>query len=241
MGDTRVMLSPRSGRMKTSFIPAADADRQVAHIRDLILAQAREDADKMGEKTEEDYAHEKSRLMDEEMKQIKKEYERKHQRVFSDQKIDAAKNLSRCRLSILSAQSAIVDQMLVDAAVEIEKVSGDRSTYAKLLEGLLVQGLEKMMELSVDVRCRENDLAAVEAAIPGATEAFLKLHGKPGAQMNVQVDKDNFLRDQMGGEKMSGGVVLVNKTGKVVVDNTFNARLQIAAEQLLPEIKETLY
>ena len=40
---------------------------------------------------------------------------------------------------------------------------------------------------------------------------------------------------------VSGGVLLMDQSGKIKVNNTFNARLDIAAEQLLPNMRAALF
>ena len=82
----------------------------------------------------------------------------------------------------------------------------------------------------------------MESAIPDAVAQFLKVHGKPGAKCDVTIDKQHFLNGtHPDGLPYAGGVVVRSSRGHVWVDNTFNARLQIASEVLLPELKAKLF
>jgi len=56
----------------------------------------------------------------------------------------------------------------------------------------------------------------------------------------VTLHKDP-LPEQFEGNHVSGGVLLMNQSGKIKVNNTFNARLEIAAEQLLPNMRAALF
>ena len=57
-------------------------------------------------------------------------------------------------------------------------------------------------------------------------------------QQNVKIELDtkNFLR-----EDKIGGIVLITKRGRLTIDNTLVARLQLISHQLLPEIRGTLF
>ena len=57
-------------------------------------------------------------------------------------------------------------------------------------------------------------------------------------QQNVKIELDtkNFLR-----EDKIGGIVLITKRGRLTIDNTLVARLQLISQQLLPEIRGTLF
>jgi vacuolar-type H+-ATPase subunit E/Vma4 len=91
-------------------------------------------------------------------------------------------------------------------------------------------------------RCKEGDVAAVESAIPQAVSNFLKNHGKPGAHCDVTVDKKHYLKGaHLDGMEYAGGVVCMSARGHMWVDNTFNARLQIASEIVLPDLKSKLF
>ena len=54
--------------------------------------------------------------------------------------------------------------------------------------------------------------------------------------INIEVDKQNFLNS----EKI-GGVMLITKRGRLTIDNTIVARLELISQQLLPEIRTTLF
>lgn len=105
--------------------------------------------------------------------------------------------------------------------------------YAKLLEEFVLQGLIKLSDDEVVVRCRAEDLAAVRDVLPSASESYISKTGKP---VSVTVDEDTFLS-----EKCTGGIALLSAGGRIMVENTFESRLEIAYQQNLPAIRGVLF
>lgn len=64
-----------------------DARKQVSHMRDFIMHEAREKADEISAKAEQDYTVEKQRLVEEEKLRIKKEFERRESNVSLESKM----------------------------------------------------------------------------------------------------------------------------------------------------------
>jgi len=109
---------------------------------------------------------------------------------------------------------------------------GHHAQNPQLLAYLILQGLEKLTdEPTVLVKCRKQDVQALQQAITMV---------KSVRKTDVTIMKD-FLPDIFEGERISGGLLLMNVSGKIKVNNTFEARLSIAAAHQLPEIKAELF
>jgi len=217
---------------------AVDSSSQIAHMRTFILHEASEKADEINVKAEQDYTMEKQRVVEEEKLKIRKEFERRERGLNSQAKIDGAKELSKARISVLTRQADLIQEIVSEARSKLATVTSDQGAYTKLLVGLMAQGLEKLNEDVCLVRCRAADKAAVMAAIPQAIQAYSAKDGAVPTSIEVMPDP---LPNIFEGEELSGGVLIMNKSGKIKVNNTFNARLAIAAEQLLPQIKFQLF
>merc|ERR1711990_1423779 len=220
--------------------PATMSDSsQIAHMRKFILHEANEKADEVMVKAEQDYTMEKQRVVEDERLKIRKEFERRERGLNSQAKIDTAKESNRARISVLTKQSELIDEVVEDARGKLEAITQDKNMYTELLVGLLEQGLAKLKEEKVLIRCRSQDVAAVEAAIPKAIGNYSKT--PEAVETSASVMKDAFLPDMFEGLQVSGGVLMMSESGKIKVNNTFNARLAIAAEVALPDIKARLF
>merc|ERR1711907_111141 len=215
-------------------IPECNA--RVDHLVKLINGMATEQVDEINDKAQQDYEMEKARICDETFSKMKAEYSRRDKRMDAESKIAFAKENSRSKMTVLQVQSDYVDSVIAEAKAAVPAAISNKAAYTKMLEGLISQGLAKLLDSNVTLRCKESDLSQVESAIPSAVSAFLAAHGKPGAKCDVTVNKSAWLP-----ASESGGVILVGSSGKVQVDNTFSARMEIAAEQLMPQMKSMLF
>ncbi|GME72956.1 unnamed protein product [Ambrosiozyma monospora] len=89
------------------------------------------------------------------------------------------------------------------------------------------------MEKSVFVRVRKADVAVVKKSIADAKKFFEE---KAGFEVDVKVDEDDFLN-----KDSAGGVVVINGTGKIEVDNTLLERLKLLGETALPAVRLELF
>ena len=138
------------------------------------------------------------------------------------------------RLEILKARDAVLRDAYEEAEKHLWDMSkNDHATYAKLLEKLVLQGLLTLQDSEVTVRCRKADATIVQASIPAVAEQYV---AKTNAPVTVTVDASTFLSDSC-----VGGVVLLSQGGSILVDNTFESRLEIAYNQNLPDIREMLF
>ncbi|KAK3867125.1 hypothetical protein Pcinc_027389, partial [Petrolisthes cinctipes] len=80
---------------------------------------------------------------------------------------------------------------------------------------------------------RREDQSAVEAAIPPALESYKQLSGRT---CKFEIDTTNFLPAEI-----CGGIELVTPGNRIKISNTLEARLEMLAHQLLPEIRTMLF
>ncbi|XP_061523417.1 V-type proton ATPase subunit E 1 isoform X2 [Phycodurus eques] len=97
----------------------------------------------------------------------------------------------------------------------------------------MISGLYQLLEPKVTVRCRKQDVQLVQASIQRNLPVY-----KAAVKNNVEVriDKDNFLAPDI-----SGGVELYNGDGKIKVANTLENRLDLLAQQMMPDIRVALF
>ncbi|XP_009069480.1 PREDICTED: V-type proton ATPase subunit E 1 isoform X3 [Acanthisitta chloris] len=97
----------------------------------------------------------------------------------------------------------------------------------------LIAGFYQLLEARLIVRCRKQDLPMVKAAVQKSIPIY-KNAIKRDAE--VHIDQDNFLP-----EDIAGGVEIYNSDGKIKVSNTLESRLDLVAQQMMPEIRVALF
>ncbi|XP_010545282.1 PREDICTED: V-type proton ATPase subunit E3 isoform X1 [Tarenaya hassleriana] len=228
----------------------ADVSQQIQQMVRFINQEAEEKANEISISAEEEFNIEKLQLVEAQKKKIRQEYEKKEKQVEVRKKIEYSMQLNASRIKVLQAQDDIVNHMKEEGAKELLKASHHNffghhhHEYKKLLKDLIIQCLLRLKEPSVLLRCREEDLHMVESVLDDARDEYAekaKVHAP-----EILVDKDIFLPpapsgDDHHGPHCSGGVVLASRDGKIVCENTLDARLEVAFRKKLPEIRKWLF
>jgi len=212
---------------------AKDAERQVSHMRDFILHEAKEKADEIDAKAEQDYTVEKQRLFEEERLRIKKEFERREKNVATQTKIENATETNKNKMKVLAAAAQQVEEVYSAAFEALQAVPKDSSRYSALLKDLMQEGVKMLGLDSVKVSCRAEDEAAVKQAIASLSGgAKVEIATEP---LTVDASVKNVPNNCIG------GITVASEDGKVVVSQTLNARLQVAYDTAMPVIKPVLF
>ncbi|KAF8643638.1 hypothetical protein HU200_066694 [Digitaria exilis] len=194
--------------------------------------------------TTQEFQIEKLQLVEAEKKKVRQEYDRKEKQVGIKKKIDYSMQLNASRIKVLQAQDDLVTNMMESARKELLYISRDHQTYKKLLRILIVQSLLRLKEPAVLLRCRKEDLELVDSVLVSARNEYAqKANVYPP---EIVVDRQVYLPSapshyQAPGPSCSGGVVLASRDGKIVCENTLDARLQVVFRKKLPVIRQSLF
>ncbi|CAL9085667.1 unnamed protein product, partial [Musa textilis] len=220
----------------------ADVSKQIQQMVRFIHQEAEEKANEISVAAEEEFDIEKLQLFEAEKRKIRQEYERKEKQVEIRKKIEYSMQLNASCIKVLQAQDELVNSMKEAAAMELLLVSNNHQSYEKLLKGLIVQVqiiLLRLKEPAVLLHCRKDDLHLVESVLNPAKEEYAK---KANAHApDIVIDNNIFLPPPPAhvnahGPYCSGGVVLASIDGKIVCENTLDARLDVVFRKKLTEV-----
>ncbi|KAH7862419.1 hypothetical protein Vadar_004591 [Vaccinium darrowii] len=217
----------------------ADVSKQIQQMVRFIRQEAEEKANEISVSAEEEFNIEKLQLVEAEKKKIRQEYERKEKQVEVRRKIEYSMQLNASRIKVLQAQDDVVNAMKEAAAKELLKVSSEKNVYRKLLKDLVVQSLLRLKEPAVLLRCRKEDLDVVENILNSAKEEYAQKANVHAPE--IIVDHSVYLppapsHHNAHGPFCSGGVVMASRDGKIVFENTLDARLDVVFRKKLPEV-----
>ncbi|KMT06492.1 hypothetical protein BVRB_7g156680 [Beta vulgaris subsp. vulgaris] len=238
-----------------------DVSKQIQQMVTFIHQEAEEKANEISVCAEEEFNIEKLQLVEAEKKKIRQEYERKAKQVQVRKKIEYSMQLNASRIKFLQAQDDIVNAMKETASKELLRVSDDQNAYTykkllqafsddknaynykKLLQALIVQSLLRLKESSVLLRCREMDKKVVESVLEDSKREYVEKANLRAPA--ITIDKVYLPPPPSGSEQhgpsCSGGVVIASQDGKIVCENTLDARLDVAFRQKLPQIRKHLF
>lgn len=83
------------------------------------------------------------------------------------------------------------------------------------------------------LRVREADVGLTESILPAVVEQYTKTSG---SEINIKVDQESFLPVEC-----CGGVDLLAHRGRIKISNSLEARLDLIAQQLVPQIRNALF
>ncbi|KAK6141701.1 hypothetical protein DH2020_024564 [Rehmannia glutinosa] len=221
----------------------ADVSKQIQQMVRFIRQEAEEKANEISVSAEEEFNIEKLQLVEAEKKKIRQEYERKEKQVQVRKKIEYSMQLNASRIKVLQAQDDLVNSMKEAASKELLNVSRDHNNYKRLLKDLIVQSLLRLKEPSVLMRCRKEDLQLVESVVDSAKAEYAekaKVHAPEIIVDNIYLPPAPSHHNEHA-LSCSGGVVLASRDGKIVFENTLDARLDVVFRKKLPEIRKSLF
>ncbi|XP_045141780.1 V-type proton ATPase subunit E 2 isoform X2 [Echinops telfairi] len=97
----------------------------------------------------------------------------------------------------------------------------------------LITGLFRLLEPRVLVRCRPQDVFLLQGALPRAISEYMKATHKT---VEIHIDREVHLPGDS-----AGGVEAYSDGQKIKVSNTLESRLDLLAQQRMPEIRKALF
>jgi vacuolar-type H+-ATPase subunit E/Vma4 len=181
--------------------------------------QARLRAEEIDFLAREQYNADLQKLVNASYAKLNNDYELQRTEIDRRAKIQFSVTKNEQRIRVLTSQRDIIDRALGSTR---ERLRAFRQTpqYAAVLAAIIRQSLDVLHEKEAVVSVVPEDLDLAGTIIEG------ELAGK-----GVRLDRDNPLDP-----RMIGGALVSNEGRTIRVDNSFEGRLALAAEQSLPDI-----
>jgi V-type H+-transporting ATPase subunit E len=208
-------------------------NNELSKMTAFIKQEAMEKAREIEIKANEEFEIEKSKLVRQETDAIDSQYEKKFKQATMSQQITRSTVANKTRLKVLGSRQEMLDNIFEEAQKKLAEGAKDKAKYQKALKGLLLEGFYALNEPELQVRARKKDYDVVKKAIEEAAKEFKKELGK---DVTAKIQEDYPLP-----EGIAGGVVIVSGSGKIDIDNTFEARLKLLEESAAPAVREALF
>ncbi|KAM0356175.1 hypothetical protein ACHAPU_000570 [Fusarium lateritium] len=206
---------------------------ELSKMTAFIKQEAMEKAREIEIKANEEFEIEKSKLVRQETDAIDTQYEKKFKQATMSQQITRSTVSNKTRLKVLGSRQEMLDNIFEEAQKKLAEGAKDKGKYQKALKGLLLEGFYALNEPELQVRSRKKDYDVVKKAIEEAAKEFKKELGK---DVTAKIQEDNPLP-----EGIAGGVSIISGSGKIDIDNTFEARLRLLEESAAPAVREALF
>ncbi|CEP03714.1 unnamed protein product (mitochondrion) [Plasmodiophora brassicae] len=213
-----------------------EAARQISQMVEFIKQEAREKAEEIRVKTDQEFNIAKLSLIEAAKQQIANDFVQLRKEKIANQKIARSGSVQQSRQERLQHQQATTEKIRSAALERLVAVPNDPA-YEKLLIALIVQGLVRLREDHVVIRCRNEDAAIVKKCLPKATSFYSDIVKRDvGKPHNVTLELDTN-----GLVGIAGGVELLAQNNKILLSNTLNSRLSLCFDDLKPVIRSVLF
>ncbi|XP_012272198.1 V-type proton ATPase subunit E [Orussus abietinus] len=211
----------------------ADVQKQIKHMMAFIEQEANEKAEEIDAKAEEEFNIEKGRLVQQQRLKIMEYYEKKEKQVELQKKIQSSNMLNQARLKVLKVREDHVRNVLDEARKKLGEITRDPKHYSQILKLLIIQGLYQLLESHVLIRVRQADVGLTESILESIQQTYNEISKK---EVLIKIDQDNFLSADS-----CGGIELLAAKGRIKINNTLESRLELIAQQLVPEVRTALF
>jgi len=203
--------------------------------------EAHEKSNEIRIKTEHDFNIEKQSMVHNAKLAMADEYKAKARAREVEERIARSTALGEARVKKMKMRDELLTSLVEGAKAGVASVV-KTPAYPDLVKKLMIQGLIKIEEEEVVCLCRKADLAVcqkvAESAVKEYTDIIFKETGATVTpKLTVNSNEAKFLPDAT----CCGGVVLTALHGRVVCDNTLDARVKLVYDELLPTIRSKLF
>ncbi|CUS20795.1 LAQU0S01e14818g1_1 [Lachancea quebecensis] len=215
----------------TSLTPSQVND-ELNKMQAFIKKEAEEKSKEIMLKADQEYEIEKTALVRNETSNIDAAMEDKTKKATLKQQITKSTIANKMRLKVLSTREQMLEEIFESAKAELKKLSSDKKKYESVLKSAVLESLLRLLEPTVVVKVREQDKQLVNSF----KDAVLKEYkAKSGREASLSVSSEYLSKDS------AGGVIASDESGKIVVDNTLEERLEILNQEALPALRLELF
>ena len=169
-------------------------------------------------------------------------------------KIARSKEQNMARIERMKMVNELTESLKGEMKKEFREVtSKDEEAYKQLLKQLLIQGLIKMMEATIVIRCREADKDLIQDIVDESIDTYknmiieqvVRFRGKSADDIpcKVKIDDKNFLESVEDNETSGsyGGFKMFAKKGRIVLSQTIDDRIDLCFQAAIPAIRYMLF
>jgi len=215
----------------------ADTERRIKQMVAFIRQEARDKAEEIEVRAKEECNVEVMKMTDREKAKMREEFKQREKRIEIENKITKQKVLDGYRMELLKAEDGKKSELKEMVEKRFASVTKNSGKYKEFLKQAMIQAFLLIWdEEDVTVSCRKQDQSIVKSLMqPAMDEVKSRAQKECNTSLKMKANFDNKP------VKCSGGVIVSARGGKVVCDNTLDARLNIVMRTELPMVRERLF
>lgn len=203
----------------------------------FIMQEAHEKVNEIRIKTDHDFNLEKQNLVHSGKLKVQEEYAQKEKDLEIEQRVSHSAAVGASRIKKMKSRDELLEQLKAESLAELSAFCKSAG-YADFVKKLIVQGLIKIEEQTVEVHTRAEDKAIASKVLPDAIAEFKYLMAAAGRSVNPKVTVSD---QSVPTKSCNGGIMLTAHNGRIVLNQTVDERLQIAYTDMMPAVRKGLF
>ena len=216
-----------------------EAERRITQMIQLIKQEAEEKAKMILEEASQKMEKEKNKVYNLEREKLLAEFEKSYENYKTTMKLENSRKVNACRLDIQTHRNNLLENLKKDLDQKLRVVIKDKKKYTELLKKLVLQGLIRLLEQKVTIKCRKEDVELIKGLLDEVKENYIKfMKDNVNKDVNVEIEITDklYLKDED-----IGGVVLYCNGYKIVYDNSLKSRLALCFDDSVPDFRNQLF
>lgn len=213
-----------------------ETDRRIKQMVAFIRQEARDKAEEIQVRAKEECNVEVLKMVDREKSKMREYFKQQEKRIEIENKIGRQKVLDQYRMGLLKSREKKQEELETMFKEELKKATcgGD---YKSFLKNSMIQAFIKIWdEDKVVVSCRKEDQATVKGLMKDAlSEVKDRAMKETGQSLSMKAEFNDKPVD------CTGGVIVTARGGRIICDNTLDARMKICVRLNQPMIREKLF
>ncbi|KAL4466863.1 hypothetical protein ABPG74_010460 [Tetrahymena malaccensis] len=214
----------------------------VQKIVEAIKSEAEEKAEQIKKNAEEQFKIQKNNIVNTEKDKIIEEYKKRLEKLIVDRRIQRSAKINEQRLEKMKARFDLIEKLKGEISNKIGQSVSDPNKYKTVFKQLIIQALIKLMEPKVELKVMKKDLQLareLKTECENEFKAIVKRECNRDFNCTVVINEHHSLEEE--NPQVIGGVVLTCDGGRIQVNNTLNARVDLAFQEFLPDIRRILF
>jgi len=214
-------------------------ETKIAQMIAMIKKEAQEKAATIIEEAKHKVQKEKNKMYNQEYERLIAEFKEKEENEATQRRLEKSRKINESRLEVQKYRSELLEKLKREVEGKLRDATNDKKKYKALLKELIVQGSIRLLEKEVCIVCRKQDRGLVEDVLSDAKKAYKEFLKQ---NLNEEFDVTYTVAAQREMEESDiGGVILYSNKFKTVYNNSLKARLELAFDNSIPDIRKTMF
>lgn len=208
-------------------------------LKRMMRQEAHEKAFEIQVMAQRLYEKEKDKIVQSGLHTMNEDNDKKLQRLMQNLNIERSTKINETRLKKMKERNLCIERVRDETKEQLLRkiVDPKNANYRLAIKNLIIQGMIKLLEPTLLLICRREDIGLVKELIPECEKHFIstmkaEAGGDKEYKTKLTLIETDFLTKEQGGE--CGGIILMSLDKRIVCNNTLQSRLDLCFEELLP-------